>query len=292
VRCSLSLRCGVDSPYRPAPFSNQMASRTKQKEEARSRRLAEERERAERARAQRRLWTIGGVVLVAVAIAAVAIAISSGGGKSDNHAPKNLAGSAAQQSATTVNSLLTGIPQSAMRLGSPSAPVTITEFGDLECPVCRDFALTGENTLISKDVRAGKVQLVYKSLSTATANGPNPSVFGTQQAAAYAAGLQNRAWNYILNFYHLQGTEDTGYVNTSYLNGIAKLVPGLDFAKWSSQRTEAAMTQDVSGDQQTAASDGFNSTPTLIVQGPKGAAQPLVGDVPYSDIAQDIKLVS
>jgi protein-disulfide isomerase len=267
-----------------------MASRTKQKEEARARRLAEERALAERARQRRRFQMIGGVVLAAVAIVAVAIALSVGGGKSSP--PKNLNSKNARNVVSPSNRLLAGIPQSGPALGSPSAKVTVTEYGDLQCPVCKDFAESGEQTLISKDVRQGQVRLVYKSLATATLNGPNPSVFPTQQAAAYAAGLQNRAWYYILNFYRLQGQEDTNYVTASYLNGIARLVPGLNFAKWSSDRTSSNLTQQVNTEENTAKSLGLNSTPTLVVQGPKGQAQPVAGDIPYNSLEQLIKSVS
>jgi hypothetical protein len=57
-----------------------MASRIKQKEEARARRLADEQARSEQVRRNRRLQMLGGVVVVAVAVVAVAIAVSSGGG--------------------------------------------------------------------------------------------------------------------------------------------------------------------------------------------------------------------
>src|SRR2546423_853843 len=136
-----------------------MASRTKQKEEARARRLAEEQAAAERGQRQRRMLMLGGVLVIAIAIVAVAIAISSSGGSSSN------AGSAAanpktpqqQQQATQVsnqvNRSLSGIHQSGVTLGSPKAPVTVTEYGDLQCPVCRDFALNAENQLISNEVR-------------------------------------------------------------------------------------------------------------------------------------------
>jgi protein-disulfide isomerase len=267
-----------------------MASRTKQKEEARARRLAEERALAERARQRRRLQMLGGVVLAAIAIVAVAIALSVGGGKSSP--PKNLNSQKARNTVSPTNRLLTGIPQSGSTLGPPSAKVTITEYGDLQCPVCKDFAESAEQKLIQNDVRQGKVRLIYKSLATATLNGPNPGVFPTQQAAAYAAGLQNLGWYYILNFYRLQGQEDTNYVNTGYLNGIARLVPGLNFAKWSSDRTSSKLTQQVTAEQNTAKTLGLNSTPTLIVQGPKGQAQPVAGDIPYNSLEQLIQSVS
>jgi protein-disulfide isomerase len=233
---------------------------------------------------------LGGIVIIAIAIVAVAIAISSGGGGST--APKDLTSNKARQTVAPVNSLLAGIPQSSTTLGPPSAKVTVTEYGDLQCPVCKDFAAGAEQQLISNDVRQGKVRLIYKSLSTATGNGPNPNIFPAQQAAAYAAGLQNKGWYYILDFYRLQGQEDTNYVTPGFLNGIARLVPGLNFAKWSSDRNSSTLLQQVGADEQSARSLGLSSTPTILVQGPKGQAQPIVGDVPYSTVEQAIQQVS
>ena len=58
-----------------------MASRTKQKEEARARRLAEEQARAARARQQQRIRLIGGTVLAAVVIVVALVLINSGSKK-------------------------------------------------------------------------------------------------------------------------------------------------------------------------------------------------------------------
>ncbi len=264
-----------------------MASRTKQKEEARARRLAEEQARSERERRQRRMQMLGGMVIAAVVVVAVAIAISASGGSST---PKPNS-PAARASASTVSGLIAGIPQSGTTLGTSSAKVTVTEFGDLECPICRDFALGAENDLISSDVRSGKVKLVYRSLETATGNGPDPGVFPTQQAAAYAAGLQQHAWDYILLFYHEQGTEDSSYVTSGYLEGLARQVSGLNVAKWSNDRTSPTLLAQVTADQQAAAVKGFNSTPTIVVQGPKGQAQPIIGDTDYGTLESAIKSV-
>jgi protein-disulfide isomerase len=268
-----------------------MASRTKQKEEARARRLAEERARAERQRRQNRMRALGGIVVIALIIVGVAIAISSGGSSGSGSAPK-LGSAGAKQAATSVTNALSGIPQSGMTLGSPSAPVTVTEYGDLECPICGTFATGTEQQLIANDVKAGKVKLIYRSLETASQNSPIANVFPTQQAAAVAAGNQNKAWNYILLFYKLQGQEGTGYANSSFLNGLAGLIPGLNYSKWSADRTSSAATNQVASDQQSAASRGFNSTPTITVQGPKGQAQPIVGAVGYSSLESTIKSVA
>jgi len=266
-----------------------MASRTKQKEEARARRLAEERARAERERRQRRIRSLGGIVLIAVAIVVVAIVISTRSGP--KAAPK-IGSAASKQAAATVNASLAGIPQSGNRLGSPAAKVTVTEYGDLQCPICRDFASGTAAQLISKDVRQGKAQLVYRSLETASQSSPTPNAFPIQQAAALAAGQQGKAWNFILLFYKLQGQEGTGYMNTGFLNGIAAEIPGLNFSQWSSARTSSSLTSQVSADEQSALSQGFKSTPTVVVKGPKGQAQAIVGAAPYSQVESAIKSVS
>jgi hypothetical protein len=57
-----------------------MASRVKQKEEARARRLAQEQAQLARAQRTRRMQMLGGVVLAAVIVAVVVIVISSSGG--------------------------------------------------------------------------------------------------------------------------------------------------------------------------------------------------------------------
>jgi protein-disulfide isomerase len=264
-----------------------MASRTRQKEEARQRRIAAEQARLEHSRRQRRLRILGGTLLGAIAVVAVLIAISLGGGNKPVPKPNS---PAAARVAASVSSLLSGIPQAGNRIGSPTSRVTVTEFGDLECPGCQAFAVGGEKTLIANDVRAGKVKLVYRSLCTATCNSAGQQVFTTQQAAALAAGNQSREWNYVMLFYNLQGAEGSGYVNDTYMDGLARLVPGLNYSQWLSERTSSNLASQVTQDQQSAASNGFSTTPTIVVSGPKGATSPQSADYPTIEAA--IKAVS
>jgi protein-disulfide isomerase len=266
-----------------------MASRKEQKEAARKRRLAEEQARAERARRDRRLRMLGGTVVGAVVVVVAAIAISAGGG-SGTQVPKPNS-PAAKKAQATVNTLLAGIPQQGATLGSPSAKVTLTEYGDLVCPVCKDFALGAENQLIANEVKSGMVKIVYKALETASQTA-NDSMFVPGQAAMLAAGQQKKGWNYIELFYHEQGDETNSYVTDNYLGGLAKQIPGLNFNQWSSDRQSSTLSTQVTTDEQAASGAGFGSTPTLVVTGPKSQAQPLVGDQTYGTIQSAIKSVS
>jgi protein-disulfide isomerase len=262
-----------------------MASRKAQREEARARRLAEEQARQEKERRQRRIRMIGGVVVIAVAVVVVAIAISSGGGHKGGLAK----GTAATKTVAQVQSLLNGIPQNGTRLGNPNAPVTLTYYGDLECPVCQAFTLNGFKQLVSKEVRQGKVQVVYKALQTATRD---QQTFNLQQVAALAAGEQQRFWNYAELFYHEQGQEDSGYVNEQYLDSLAQQVPGLNMNNWRSARDSSSLNSQITTDANQAAAVGANATPTLVFKGPKGQAQPISGDIPYGSLQKTIQSVS
>ena len=267
-----------------------MASRTKQKEEARARRLAEEQERAARLRRQQRMRTIGGAVLVAIIVVVALVLInSSGGGKKGGLQT----GTAANATSTTVNQMLAGIPQSGATLGNPKAPVTMTYYGDYQCPVCKDFTLSGGfPQLVANDVRSGKVKVVYASFCTATCNGPDPNVFNTQQVAGLAAGKQSKFWNFTELFYHEQGQEGTTYVSENYLQGLAKQIPGLNLGTWQTDRNDASLTSQVNSDQSTAKAIGVSGTPTLVFKGPKGQSVPSSAVPTYADLQKAINQVS
>ena len=265
-----------------------MASRKEQKEAARQRRLAEEQARAESARRTRRMRMLGGTVVGAVVVVVAAIAISSGGSTAQAVKPNS---PAAKKAASTVNTLLAGIPQQGNTLGSPSAKVTLTEYGDLVCPVCKSFALGAENQLIANEVRNGKVKIVYKPLETAS-QAANNAMFVPSQTAMLAAGQQKKGWNYLELFYHEQGDETQSYVTDNYLGGLAKQIPGLNFNQWSSDRQSSTLSAQVNTGRASAAASNFNSTPTLVVSGPKSQAQPIVGDTTYGSLQTAINSVS
>jgi protein-disulfide isomerase len=266
-----------------------MASRTKQKEEARARRLAEEQARAERARRQRRLQMVGGTVLGAIVIVVVLVLISSGGGKKETGLQT---GTKATATASLVNQMFAGISQSGNRLGSPNAPVTMTYYGDLKCPVCQDFTLNGGfSQLVSNDVRAGKVKVVYNAFCTATCNGPDPNEFPLQQVAALAAGKQDKFWQFVELFYREQGSEEDAYVTENYLQGLARQVSGLNLTQWQTDRNDPNLTAEVTEQGNAGKSAGVSGTPTLIFSGPKGQ-QAIQEVATYAQLESAIKQVA
>jgi protein-disulfide isomerase len=259
-----------------------MASRKDQKEQARAARLAQEQQAVANKQRTRRLQIIGGVVAIAVIVVVVAIVVSSSGGGSN--APKagtktstGLAtGAKEKQIVAQVDTLLKGIPQSATTMGNSSAKVTMEYFGDLECPICRDFTLgTAFPQFIKDQVRPGNVKVTYRSMCTATcgshySQAQDEKFFDTQQVAGYAAGKQSKFWQYAELFYRQQGEENTGYADEAFLTGLANQVTGLEVPTWQTDRKDPSLLSQVNADQAYAQKANLPGTPSLIMKGPKG----------------------
>ena len=238
---------------------DQDLTRKQRRERARAKRRELEQAQAASALRRTRLTQLGIVTVIVIAIIIGIVVATSGGSKS------GLRTKPSERSAvvTAVSSLIGGIPQNGNTLGSPTAPVTLQYFGDLECPVCREFTLGALKPLIENYVRPGKLKVEYRSFETATRE---RETFSTQQVAALAAGKQQKAWYYIELFYHQQGEENTGYVTESYLQGLAQQVPGLNLAKWASDRSDAELATAVTAtDPQAANNFGFSGTPSFAI---------------------------
>lgn len=251
-------------------------TRKERREAARAQRKAAE--EAELARAKRRTrMTQLGIVVAIVVVAIVVIAITASGGGKSNHAVTNK--TEANANVATVNSELKGTTQSGNVLGSPKAPVTLVYFGDLECPICREFTLGALPTLIKKYVATGKLRIEYKSLETATRE---PEEFKRQQVAALAAGKQNLMWNYLELFYHEQGQEDTEYATEGYLQNLAQQVPGLNMSVWAEDRKNPEYENQLTTEAQLASNEGFNGTPSFLI-GRTGGKLDKLGEVSLTE---------
>jgi protein-disulfide isomerase len=260
---------------------------TPREQRAAARRQRAAAERAARAGAARRtrIFRLGGALALAAAIVVVIIVSTSGGGGGTSGLQT---GTAANSTVSQVTSLLRGVPQSGVTLGNPRAPVTMTYYGDLQCPICRTFTLNTLPQVVANDVRDGTMNIQYRALETAT---QDPSTFQQQQVAALAAGQQNRMWDYVELFYHEQGAEGSGYVNDAYLRSLAAQVPRLNLPSWQSSRNDAALARQVRDEGNAAAAQGVDATPTLIVRGPRGT-RGVAGAPTYAQMQQLVTSVS
>jgi protein-disulfide isomerase len=237
-----------------------MEGRRDERERLRAQRQAVESQDAAQLTRKRRVQylSLAAFAAVAVIVALIVISQSGGGDNGDGGNPKNVSGVA------QVNAQLQGLTQTGQVLGDSGAPVTVTEFGDPQCPVCRAFSEQIAPQLISTDVRPGKVKYKYEPYLII---GPDSK---PAMQAVLAAGEQGRFWTYLQLFYANQGEENSGYVTDDFLTSIAKAAKVPDIDKWNQSRNGSQWDSVLASGTSQAESLGFNGTPSIQVSGPKG----------------------
>ena len=154
-----------------------------------------------------------------VVVIIVAGSGSSSGGDASNVVEK-----------TQVNELLAGIPQNKTVLGKTTAPVTLYEYGDLQCPICKEYSEEFLPKIIENQVKKGEVKIVYRDFIIIS----EQSIPAGE--AALAAGEQGKGWTFIELFYRNQGEERSGYVTDEFLESIAKGAGVKNIAQWNKER--------------------------------------------------------
>jgi protein-disulfide isomerase len=207
------------------------------------------------------IGSVLGALVVAGALAA-ALALTAGGSKSGSPAS-----AASLSGVSAVQQMLAGVPQHGQALGSPTAPVTLVEFADPQCPYCAQWAVDALPAIVRDYVRTGKVRVVFNGMDFVGADSE------TALRTALAAGRQNRFWNVLELLYENQGTENTGWVTDGFLRSIGSAVPGLDVQKMLDARSSAAVGHALAQANALASEAGVNSTPSFAVGKTGGALQ-------------------
>ena len=160
-----------------------------------------------------------------------------------------------------------GIPEHDGVLGDPAAPLTLTEYVDLQCPVCAEASSQTLPWLVENYVRTGKAKLELRTLHFI---GPD-----SERAAHVAAGAeqQGRLWPFVEAFYAAQGQENSGYATDAFLRSVSKAA-GVDAGKALAAADDEFALRRLERASADATRLGVNSTPTFTVA--KGDAQPKV----------------
>jgi protein-disulfide isomerase len=222
------------------------------REERRAHRLAAQQAAAAAETRRRRLWRLGIAAGVAAAAVAIVAAVSS---SSEAPAPNREAAA-----------LFAGIQERDGVLGDPRAPITVTEYVDLQCPVCAEASKQTLPPLINDYVKTGKVKLQARTLSFL---GPD-----SVRAAKVAAGAQQqgRLWPFLETFYASQGSENSGYVTDDFLRDVAQAA-GVDAAKALDFADTAEAQEALDRADSDAAAVKADSTPTFTVKRGDGPEQ-------------------
>jgi protein-disulfide isomerase len=140
--------------------------------------------------------------------------------------------------------------------GNPSAPVTLEEFGDFECPSCKNLA-----TFLDQVVKEyhPRVRLIFRNFPLAMHQFARDAAL-----AAEAAGLQGRYWEMHDTLYREQpvwsSSSDARTLFISYAETL-----GLDLHQFKRDMESEKVRARIEFDQARAKSLGVQTAPSLFV---------------------------
>jgi protein-disulfide isomerase len=154
-------------------------------------------------------------------------------------------------------------------IGPASAPITIVEFSDYQCPFCGKWYDEVWSRL--KTEYGEKVRFVYRDFPLYSLH----SEAGPAAEAADCAGDQNK----YFEFHDLLFSNQSNLGRATYEKYASQI--GLDMTKFKDCLTTGKFKAEISSDYEFASNLGVNSTPTFFING-----IPLVGAQPYEVFKQ------
>jgi protein-disulfide isomerase len=167
--------------------------------------------------------------------------------KKDAEAPKNSDGSTVQASNHTK--------------GEGKKKVTLTEYGDFQCPACAGFY-----PIVEEVVEKYKEDITFQFRSFPLRS-IHPNAMAAHRAAE-AASVQNKFWEMYNQLYQTQTSwsnlPDATSTFRTYAQGL-----GLDMTKYDADVKSEASNLIVNADLAEGQKLGITSTPTFLINGKK-----------------------
>jgi protein-disulfide isomerase len=140
------------------------------------------------------------------------------------------------------------------QIGPADAPVVVVEYGDFECPNCKQAASAVEMLLKRFE---GQVRFVYRHYPLEQVH-PNAV---TAAEAAECAGAQGRFWEM-----HRLLFDNQGALELDHLNSYAQRL-GLDMNRYAQEMVDHAYLERVRGDIDSGRKSGVRATPGFFING-------------------------
>ena len=143
---------------------------------------------------------------------------------------------------------------------TPSAKVTLVEFGDYQCPACAAY----NSAVVEKVLNdfAGKINFVFRDFAFIGAESTRAA------EASYCAADQNKYWEFHSYLYSHQGSENTGTFSDTNLISFAKNM-GLNEKEFSDCLNSGKYAAKVDSSSNDANLAGVTSTPSFFLDGIK-----------------------
>ncbi len=153
---------------------------------------------------------------------------------------------------------MTPIRQSDWRFGNPDAKVTLLEYSDLQCPVCRNYEPIVEQ---ARAAYASSTLFLYRHFPLQQHQWALASAH-----AAEAAGMQGKFWDMVHVLFQNQESWVQSKNPAPLFSQYAQEL-GLNVQKFQTDENSQAVSDKVISDRTAALEDQIPGTPTFFLNG-------------------------
>ena len=169
-----------------------------------------------------------------------------------------------------------------MIYGDPSAPITIMEFGDYQCPACRQFGLTVKPQVDLAYIETGQAKLVFHDFPLPG----HPHSFVAARAVR-CAGDQERYFPYHDLVFRTQDRWSPMSSADGHFKDLADEL-GLDTGAFNACLDSDAHADVVTANLMLGQRLGVGGTPTVFVHGGEDGTTQRLGGFQFIDIQQAV----
>lgn len=153
------------------------------------------------------------------------------------------------------------VPRAALTRGSATAPVTIYEMSDFQCPWCGRFAVETMPLLEREYVATGKVRVIFVNLPIPTHENAVPAA-----ELAMCAGRQQRFWQVHDLLFRTQSQWSRLREPGTFFLGLADSA-GADRDSVAACLRSGMTRSQIEADARSAVRSGARSTPSFYIEG-------------------------
>lgn len=169
-----------------------------------------------------------------------------------------------QPAQKTANSIMTDISLRAVDindhiLGNPTAPITMVEYSDLECPFCKQFNATMQ-ALINQYGKSGNLTWVYRHFPLDIH--PRSPKESQASECAFEQGGNDKFWAYVEKIFEI--TPSNNGLDPAQLPIVAGEI-GLNVAKFQTCLDSEKYAAKVQADYNDGVKAGVNGTPDTVL---------------------------
>ena len=161
-------------------------------------------------------------------------------------------------------------------MGSESAGITLVEFGDYQCEMCKHWFDNTRQQIVENYIDTGKINMIFLDVPFLG----NDSAFASM--ASYCAQDQGRYWDYHVMLYQHQEGIDSGWASNERLKSFAFTL-GLNMDEFSDCVDTNKYHHSVKSNfYKNSAMIESLSTPTFLIIDASGETKSIRGAQPYS----------